>query len=46
MANWIPGQGFYFVQPSGPIDHEANRKRMELIEKKLQEAKKRLEVKP
>ncbi|WP_166462355.1 hypothetical protein [Psychrobacillus vulpis] len=35
---WIPGQGFYYVQPSGPIDHEENRKRLIEVELKLQEA--------
>lgn len=43
MPEWLKGQGFYYVQPSGPIDHEANRKRMELVEMKLQEAEKRME---
>jgi len=41
VAKWIPGQGFYLVQPTGPIDHEANQKRMDLLEERLQEAEKR-----
>lgn len=40
-SKWIPGQGFHLVQPTGPIDHEANRKRMDQVEIKLQEAEER-----
>lgn len=42
MTQWIKGQGFYYVQPSGPIDTDANRKRLEEVELKLQEAEARL----
>lgn len=38
MPKWIKGQGFYYVQPTGPIDHEANRKRMDILEERLQAA--------
>ena len=37
-SKWIPGQGFHFVQPNGPIDHEANQKRMDILEERLQAA--------
>lgn len=42
MPEWIKGAGFYYVQPSGPIDHEAIRKSMEQVELNLQEAEARL----
>ena len=38
MANWIPGQGFHLVQSSGPINETENKKRMDLLEVRLQEA--------
>lgn len=38
MPKWIPGQGCHLVQSTGPIDHEANRKRMDLLEERLQAA--------
>lgn len=41
MANWIKGEGFYYIQPTGPIDTEANRKRLDQVEIKLQEAEER-----
>ncbi|WP_186321428.1 hypothetical protein [Bacillus sp. FJAT-22090] len=44
MPEWIKGQGFYYVQPSGPIDHEANRKQMEQVERNLEEAEIRLGI--
>lgn len=40
MTNWIPGTGFYVVQPSGPIDEEENTKRLQEVKRKLEEAKK------
>lgn len=40
MLKWIPGQGFHLVQSTGPIDHEANQKRMDLLEERLQAAEK------
>lgn len=40
LAKWIPGQGFYLVQPTGPIDHKGNIKRMDLLEERLQAAEK------
>lgn len=44
MANWIPGQGFYFVQASGPINEAENKKRMDLLEARLQKAEIRLGI--
>lgn len=41
MANWIPREGFYVVQPSGPINEEENNKRLEEVKRKLEEAEKR-----
>lgn len=38
MSKWIPGQGFHLVQSTGPIDHVANKKRMDLLEERLQAA--------
>lgn len=38
MANWIPGQGFFLVQASGPVNALENKKRMDLLETRLQEA--------
>lgn len=38
MANWIPGQGFHLVQSSGSINETENKKRMDLLEARLQEA--------
>lgn len=35
---WIPGQGFYYVQPSGPIDEAENERQMDLVKQKLYEA--------
>lgn len=45
MANWIQGKGFYFVQPSSKeIDHVQNKKNLELLEIRLQEAKIKLGI--
>jgi len=41
MANWIPGSGFYIVQPSGPIDEIENEKHLEEVKRKLEEAERR-----
>lgn len=38
LSKWTPGQGFHLVQSNGPIDHEANRKRMDILEQRLQAA--------
>lgn len=43
MAKWIPGQGFYLVQHSGPYDKEKLEREMEELELKLQQAEKRME---
>ena len=37
-TKWIPGPGFHLVQSTGPIDHEANQKQMDLLEERLQAA--------
>lgn len=37
-TKWILGQGFHLVQSTGPIDHEANQKRMDILEERLQAA--------
>ncbi|MEK3955396.1 pilus assembly protein PilO [Psychrobacillus sp. FSL K6-1464] len=44
MPNWIPGKGFYLVQPTGPINEVVNKKRMDLLESRLQEAEIRLGI--
>lgn len=44
MPKWIKGQGFYYVQSTGPIDHEANQKRMDLLEQRLQAAESRIKM--
>lgn len=41
MPQWIKGQGFYYVQSTGPIDTVANRKRLDQVEIKLLEAEER-----
>jgi len=38
MAKWIPGQGFHLVQSTEPINETENKKRMDLLEARLQEA--------
>lgn len=43
MANWIKGQGFYYVQPSGPYDKEKCDREMEQLRIKLDNAQKRME---
>lgn len=43
-SRWIPGQGFYYVQSTGPIDHEANQKRMDFLEQCLQAAELRIKM--
>lgn len=43
MANWIPGQGFYLVQHSGPYDKAKLKREMDELEIKLQQAEKRME---
>lgn len=45
MPEWIPGQGFYYVQPNSPIDEVENKKRMDELEVRLQKAEKRIEKK-
>ena len=35
MPKWLPGQGFWLVQSTGPIDEFANKQRMDLLEKRL-----------
>jgi len=42
MANWIPGQGFYLVQPY--TGKEQNKTDLKLLEIRLQEAEIRLGV--
>lgn len=43
MATWIPGQGFYLVQPSSKtIDHIQNKKNLEILELRLQAAEHKL----
>ncbi len=44
MSKWIKGQGFYYVQSTGPIDEEANKKRMDLLEQRLQAAELRIKT--
>ncbi|SES34605.1 hypothetical protein [Psychrobacillus sp. OK032] len=39
MTNWIPGAGFYVVQPSGPINEIENEQILEEVKRKLDEAK-------
>ena len=34
-SKWIPGQGFWLVQSTGPIDNVAIKQRMELLEERL-----------
>ncbi|UAW07754.1 hypothetical protein PVJ1_00020 [Psychrobacillus phage PVJ1] len=46
MPKWIPGQGFYLVQPSEPFDEEKEQREMDKLIAKLEEAEKRLGVKP
>lgn len=45
MPKWIQGQGFYYVQSTGPIDEVENKKRMDELEARLQKAEKRIEKK-
>ncbi|PZX07930.1 hypothetical protein C7437_1011052 [Psychrobacillus insolitus] len=40
-SKWVPGQGFFLVQHSGPIDRAQNRKNLETLEIRLQEAEKK-----
>ncbi|MFJ5771596.1 hypothetical protein [Psychrobacillus sp. NPDC093180] len=40
MANWIPGPGYYIVQPVGPINKEGNERILEEVKRKLEEAEK------
>ncbi|MFJ8065213.1 hypothetical protein ACIQYS_11335 [Psychrobacillus sp. NPDC096426] len=44
MANWIPGPGFYVVQPSGPINEIENERRIEDLKCKLKEAERHFET--
>lgn len=44
MSKWIPGQGFYLVQPSKAIDHIQNKKNLEILELRLQAAERRLGI--
>lgn len=41
MTNWIPGTGFYIVQPSGPIDEKEYTKRLEEVKRKVEQAERR-----
>lgn len=34
-SKWIPGQGFWLVQSTGPINNVAIKQRMELLEERL-----------
>lgn len=45
MPEWIQGQGFYYVQSTGPIDEVENKKRMDELEARLQNAEERIEKK-
>ena len=42
MSKWISGAGFYYVQPTDPINAAENKKQMELLEERLQNAERRL----
>jgi hypothetical protein len=44
MPKWIPGQGFFLVQPTGPIDEAENQKQMDLLERRLQAAELRFGI--
>ena len=45
MSKWIPGKGFYFVQPSSKeINHVQNKKNLELLEIRLQKAQIKLGI--
>lgn len=44
MPKWIRGQGFYYVQPSKPIDHIQNKKDLEILELRLQTAERKLGI--
>lgn len=44
MPEWIKGQGFYYVQPTGPINEAENKKQMDLLEIRLQAAEKRFGI--
>lgn len=35
MAKWIPGQGYWLIQSTGPIDEAANKQRMNELEERL-----------
>ncbi|MFJ8064876.1 hypothetical protein ACIQYS_09605 [Psychrobacillus sp. NPDC096426] len=35
---WIPGAGFYYVQPSGPINEAENERQLELVKRNIEEA--------
>lgn len=40
MANWIPGTGYYVVQPIRPVNKEENERNLEEVKRKLEEAEK------
>lgn len=44
MPEWIPGQGFFLVQLTGPIDEVENQKQMDLLEQRLQVAELRFGI--
>lgn len=43
MSKWIPGQGFWLVQATGPIDEVSNKHRMDELEERLTKREQEIE---